>query len=369
MAISYPINRFLGANVKAFPKTQYEKIVEIIDAVNDLNDGDVTLVDLELTGTLDVDGVTTLGASTPVTVSATGILASALTTDSTSKDTGAVILEGGMGVEKRINAGTAIAAGTTLTAATQLLVSATSNQIRLGNTSANDVIISSTAPAADSVYTIPDAGTVANFVMSESTQTINGAKTFGTGITLPDGAVGSLSVRIGADANNGLYGVSDTQLGVAVEGALVSVFDTVGLKTDSIGELVTANSITMLKSVIHKNTGAAINISATATAAEVKGGLITSTSAAAVTITLPTGTDLGTALGAVQGTVFDLVIDNTAGANTVTLAVGANNIQSAWSVYQDVGGATLDVVSGVTGTGVFRFVFSSATACTFCRIA
>lgn len=172
--------------------------------------------------------------------------------------------------------------------------------------------------------------------------------TDGTGdLAIADAAVsGDLTVT-GAATLNG-----DTVVGDATTDTL-----TVGATT------------TFSTAVIQKNVGSAINATAVATAAQVKGGLITSTSAAAVTITLPTGTDLGAALGATQGTVFDLVIDNTAGANTVTIAVGANNIQSAWSVYQDVGGATLDVVSGVTGTAVFRFVFSSATACTFCRIA
>lgn len=113
----------------------------------------------------------------------------------------------------------------------------------------------------------------------------------------------------------------------------------------------------------------AVNATATLTVGQVKSGYITSTSAAAVTMTLPTGTLLGAELGAVQGTVHDLYIDNTAGANTVTLAVGTNAIQSAWSVYQDVGGATLDVVSGVTGQACFRLMFSSPTAYTFCRIA
>jgi len=55
------------------------------------------------------------------------------------------------------------------------------------------------------------------------------------------------------------------------------------------------------------------NASATLTAAKVASGYITSTSAAATTLTLPTGTLLGTALGAAKGTVFDLYIDNTAG--------------------------------------------------------
>lgn len=114
---------------------------------------------------------------------------------------------------------------------------------------------------------------------------------------------------------------------------------------------------------------AAINATATATAAEVATGRITSTSGAAVTITLPTGTLLGAQLGASAGTMFDLIIDNTAGANTITVAPGVNNIVSAWTVQEDASLAPLDVVSGVTGVGVFRFVFSSATACVFSRVA
>ena len=117
------------------------------------------------------------GAIVTASVEVTG------TTDSTSKDTGSIITEGGVGVEK------AIVAGTSITATTQLPVSATSNQLRLGNIAANDVIISSTAPAADSVYTIPDAGTAANFVMSESDQAVNGVKTFGSPIRYSSTAV------------------------------------------------------------------------------------------------------------------------------------------------------------------------------------
>jgi hypothetical protein len=36
MAIKYPIEKSLGAEVQSFPKTQQEKVVEIIDAVNQL---------------------------------------------------------------------------------------------------------------------------------------------------------------------------------------------------------------------------------------------------------------------------------------------------------------------------------------------
>jgi hypothetical protein len=114
----------------------------------------------------------------------------------------------------------------------------------------------------------------------------------------------------------------------------------------------------------------AINATATATAAQVASGYITSTSAAATTITLPTGTLLGTALGAAQGTIFNLYIDNTAGANTVTIAVAVNGILSAAAAAGSAGGAgLLTVPSGVTGQAEFTLMFSSATAYTFSRTA
>jgi hypothetical protein len=116
-------------------------------------------------------------------------------------------------------------------------------------------------------------------------------------------------------------------------------------------------------------TTAAINATATATAAQVITGYITSTSAAATTITLPTGTLLGAALGATQGTVMDLYVDNTAGANTVTIAVAVNGILS--SAAADTAGSfgDLTVASGVTGLARFTIMFSSATAYVFTRTA
>ena len=117
-------------------------------------------------------------------------------------------------------------------------------------------------------------------------------------------------------------------------------------------------------------TKAAINATATATAAEVATGYITSTSAAATTITLPTGTLLGAAIGATRGTTLDLFVDNTAGANTVTIAVAVNGILSAAAAAGSGAGAgLLTVPNGVTGIGCFRIVFASATAYVFSRIA
>ena len=117
-------------------------------------------------------------------------------------------------------------------------------------------------------------------------------------------------------------------------------------------------------------TTAAINATATATAAEVATGYITSTSASPTTITLPTGTLLGAALGATAGTVMDLYIDNTAGASTVTIAVATNGILSAAAAAGSGAGAgLLTVASGATGIGRFTIMFSSATAYVFTRTA
>ena len=116
----------------------------------------------------------------------------------------------------------------------------------------------------------------------------------------------------------------------------------------------------------------AINATATATAAQVATGYITSTSAAATIITLPTGTLLGAALSATQGTTLDLFIDNTAGASTVTVAVATNGVLSTGAVDAAAAAGTfgdLTIASGATGIGRFTIMFSSATAYVFTRTA
>ena len=116
-------------------------------------------------------------------------------------------------------------------------------------------------------------------------------------------------------------------------------------------------------------TANAINATATATAAQVASGYITSTSAAATTITLPTGTLLGRALGAVKGTTLDLFIDNTAGASTVTVAVATNGILSTAAADTAGSFGDLTIAAGATGIGRFTIMFSSPTAYVFTRTA
>lgn len=116
-------------------------------------------------------------------------------------------------------------------------------------------------------------------------------------------------------------------------------------------------------------TANAVNATGTATAAQVATGYITSTSAAATTITLPTGTLLGQALGAVRGTSLDLYIDNTAGANTVTVAVATNGILSTAAADTAGSFGDLTIAAGATGIGRFTIMFSSPTAYVFTRTA
>jgi hypothetical protein len=136
--------------------------------------------------------------------------------------------------------------------------------------------------------------------------------------------------------------------------------------TTSVTNLTTTNLVFTDQN--HPTT-AAINATAVATAAEVATGYITSTSAAATTITLPTGTLLGAAIGATRGTVLELYVDNTAGASTVTMAVATNGILS--SAAADTAGSfgDLTIASGATGLARFTIMFSSATAYVFTRTA
>jgi hypothetical protein len=131
--------------------------------------------------------------------------------------------------------------------------------------------------------------------------------------------------------------------------------------TSSTGQAVFSQGIL----IEHANT-AAVNATATIAAAELAKGYVTSTSAAATTITLPTATQLATELGATRGTVFSFYVDNTAGASTVTVAVGSGIVAASALT----GGTTLTVSASATvGIASFQIVFSSATAGVLSRLA
>jgi len=141
-----------------------------------------------------------------------------------------------------------------------------------------------------------------------------------------------------------------------------------GLRLSANEPFVAKGNVT-LNAHVTSTVPAAINATATATAAQVASGYITSTSAAATSITLPTATALATQLGASAGSVFDLYVDNTAGANTVTVVAGSGIGASALATAFATSAGLLTVPSGATGQACFRFMFSSATAATYTRIA
>lgn len=112
------------------------------------------------------------------------------------------------------------------------------------------------------------------------------------------------------------------------------------------------------------HTAAAVNVTATVTAAQLKTGVLSSTSVAAVAATLPTAAALLAVLtGAAAGTWFDFAVDNSAGANTVTVTPSAS-ITAATAVI--TGSDTLTVASGAVG--LFRVYFTSATVAKIYRI-
>ena len=150
-------------------------------------------------------------------------------------------------------------------------------------------------------------------------------------------------------------------------GPVTSTNGFIGALTGNVTGNVTGN-IAGSGSTTHATTSA-INATATATAAEVATGYITSTSVGTVSITLPTGTLLGAALGAAKGTVFDLYIDNTAGASVVTVVVAVNGILSTAAADTPGSFGDLTIAAGVTGLARFTLMFSSATAYVFTRTA
>ena len=119
--------------------------------------------------------------------------------------------------------------------------------------------------------------------------------------------------------------------------------------------------------MVQRHNPVAINATATATAGQIASGYITSTSAAGTTITLPTGTLLGAELGARQGDIFELYVDNTAGSSTVTIAVATDGILSDAANTTAASFGQLTVANGATGVGRFTLMFTSATTYVFTR--
>lgn len=344
-------------------------------------------------------------------INVAGQINGAATTDSTVSTTGAIITAGGLGVAKAMFVGglaniagvlTAVAGSvfgarntykgaTTITAfagggqGSATAITAEQNNVTVCATAADSVLLPTASLGAK--ITIKNNGAADLAVFPAGAGTINGGSASAS-ITIPVGSTkifegtttlnwetyGILTTALGtasrpshtfnAQSNQGFYSVSSTQLGTSVSGALVGGWNASGLFTSAITEQVTGSGVTLSKNIIRQKTATALNSTGTVTAAMINKGLITSTSAAGVTATLDTATAIGTQIGAVDGTEIDFIVDNTAGANTVTVAVGAGITVCSGVV---TGSDTL-TVSVANAIGVFKLVFSSATVAKLYRI-
>lgn len=324
-------------------KDLYEATDNIEDRLDDLEDGTST---------------------TPILVSDT--------TDSTTKDTGSIITEGGIGVEKAIVTGTSITSGTTLNAGTALTVG-------------TDVIL---AKQVNHTVKVGDTTTVA---------TAGGNLSILAGLALTSGNGGDLTVKSGAGdltgnggsliIGSGNAGVvsgnsSDTTIttGSATIGGTGDITLTTGntgsgLAGDIILTTGTHTSVTvepviaLNKGVVKKPGSTSVASAGTITGPELVRGLITATGATG-NWNLPTAAQITTAIGSTPaGTHFDFVF-NAAGmtaTNTATLVVGAGmTVMSAPAI---TGGGSLTVTQDTQVVGVFRIIFDSTTTCKISRIA
>lgn len=169
---------------------------------------------------------------------------------------------------------------------------------------------------------------------------------------------------------DGLNTNKNVNVGVAGGGSTATLsVGTGGINTTGniVGTSVSGNNA----STGNHTNQAAINSTASATAAQIATGYITSTSGAATTITMPTTTLIAAAIGATAGSTFDFWIDNTAGANTVTLTIDSSQTKSQVAQVATYGVPTFGlftVASGASGQACFKLAFSSTTAATIARV-
>jgi hypothetical protein len=148
--------------------------------------------------------------------------------------------------------------------------------------------------------------------------------------------------------------------------AVTAISSTTGaLKANSITEYTSGAGVTVNGALELKKTSSTTKSSTgTLTAAEVATGLIIWTGGVG-TLTLPSATNLGTALTAAKGTVFEFVVDNTGGSGTVTIAASASILYAS-----AITGGTLTTLASSTtvGVGGWRITFISTTAAVISRL-
>ena len=184
-----------------------------------------------------------------------------------------------------------------------IVVNATTNQLVLS--SPNTVTITAPSPATSRIYTIPDSGANSQFVMTDGTQTINGIKTFTSVPVFPSLSLPSIT--------------------------LTNTSNQIGLTTGSAGNpviTVTAPAAAAARTYTLPDAGGAANFVLTAGAQTIAG---TTTFSSAVPITATTN---------------QLAL-STVGAGIITLSTASAAANRTYTL-PDAGGAATFVLS--TGT-------------------
>lgn len=123
-----------------------------------------------------------------------------------------------------------------LTLSSALTITPTTNQLVLGTT--NTTTISATAPSSSLVYTMPDVGGNADFVMTAGAQTIGGAKTFSSPVSISDSTTNA-ALNITSQStivnNNDLFGAINFVSSDASAGASGTRVKVTGQASDSAG--------------------------------------------------------------------------------------------------------------------------------------
>lgn len=136
--IKYPLNYSLGVPVQAFPKVQYATITQMIDVINAIQSGTLTLAGLNVTGSSTFTGSTNVVG--PLTFRDSIISGQGATSTLTTAQSGSTVLfDRAAGIVYTLPAATVANVGVTYTFITT--VSITSNAAEVDAASSSDLII------------------------------------------------------------------------------------------------------------------------------------------------------------------------------------------------------------------------------------
>lgn len=184
----------------------------------------------------------------------------------------------------------------------------------------------------------------------------------GTGVPVVLANIGAISSAIAS--TNTIATTNTTQSSSTTTGSIKTAGGIGVVKNATVGGSLVAQA-----AIVSKHTGVAINTTGAGTLAVVNSGviagLITSTSAAPVTVTLDSVANMITAFAAVgvtigAGTLLEFYVDNSAGSSTVTVAVDAGTTLAVTTPVI-TGGATL-TVSTANVVGNFGIYITTPTA-------